>query len=883
MRIKHLLLLTLLVCLNIQAKTKNQQTTWNSPQAGNPIIPGYFADPTVRKFGDTYYIYATTDGNGGGLGPSQVWVSKDFVNWTIMPMNWPTTYHIWAPDVMKGKDGKFYMYYCEPCKVYTGVSETPRGPWKNYLGNDTTVLVPDRFVKNVITLDGQSFVDDDGSTYLYWGTWGIYKDFGCGVGKLTSDLKGFSEKKIIPNTQATDFFEAPFMIKKDGIYYFTYSSGHCEDHTYRVQYATSKTGPMGPFVYAKNNPILATNADSTIHGPGHHSILQEGDNYYIVYHRHNIPCSTRGMHRQIAVDKLIFTKDGQIEKVAAGHNGIGYLQPSTNPFPNVALGKKVKASSYYGESFKPEYALDDNNATLWRPRTSGKEWIEVDLGKEYDICRIWTQFEYPTSYYQYMIETSVDGKQWIVFADKHNNKLAGSPMTDFGKARARYVKLTVTGSEKTGMIGAIWNIKVFEGSKIDPPQKLVQITPSSFVKKVCDKTNKEYNCWENNNGMLAGSFIENGDITLIEKGGRGAIHIPANSRLESTFTMPQSFYMSQPYTISYRVYGTMKEALKQIVCWDSKQPKSLASVNNKDSKASAWHYVSLTSDGKKESVYMDSVLVSSCKATKTSKKCQKLVIEGGENGVIISDLRIYNWQLALPEIMFDASLQDEAPVKTVSINKEMLVDINADNYMSGVSLRQIENGQGIKGGFRSLASPVSVERKNNRLAFAFNGTQEFQSSFQVPESFSDNTPYSITAWVLNPEVEVNECIIDLIPAQGELEKIAFGWGTEPRNGVICHNGWFEDSGNPELKGMGEWKHIAITYDGYMEKIFIDGKLAKQKDIVLRLPRSPYVTLGRTAEHEWPFAGWLHSLKVYNYTLNEADITTEFASDKPKVD
>jgi Glycosyl hydrolases family 43. len=59
-------------------------------------------------------------------------------------------------------------------------------------------------------------------------------------------LKGFSEKKIIPNTQATDFFEAPFMIKKDGVYYFTYSSGHCEDHTYRVQYATSKTGPMGP-------------------------------------------------------------------------------------------------------------------------------------------------------------------------------------------------------------------------------------------------------------------------------------------------------------------------------------------------------------------------------------------------------------------------------------------------------------------------------------------------------------------------------------------------------------------------------------------------------------------------------------------------------------
>lgn len=37
-----------------------QHAQWNTPQAGNPVIPGYFADPTVRKFGDTYYLYCTT-------------------------------------------------------------------------------------------------------------------------------------------------------------------------------------------------------------------------------------------------------------------------------------------------------------------------------------------------------------------------------------------------------------------------------------------------------------------------------------------------------------------------------------------------------------------------------------------------------------------------------------------------------------------------------------------------------------------------------------------------------------------------------------------------------------------------------------------------------
>lgn len=62
----------------------------------------------------------------------------------------------------------------------------------------------------------------------------------------------------------------------------------------------------------------------------------------------------------------------------------------------------------------PEYAVDDNNGTLWRPKTMGQEWIEIDLQKVENIRTVWTQFEYGTSYYQYVIETSVDGKKWDV-------------------------------------------------------------------------------------------------------------------------------------------------------------------------------------------------------------------------------------------------------------------------------------------------------------------------------------------------------------------------------------------------------------------------------------------------------------------------------------
>ena len=120
---------------------------------------------------------------------------------------------------------------------------------------------------------------------------------------MTPDLKGFTETRLIPNTEAVDFFEAPFVLKRNGIYYFMYSSGSCHDHTYRVQYATSDH-PLGPYEY--KGCILETNEDGTVHGPGHHSILKEGDDYYIVYHRHDNPHSNRGFHRQLCMDKMEF-------------------------------------------------------------------------------------------------------------------------------------------------------------------------------------------------------------------------------------------------------------------------------------------------------------------------------------------------------------------------------------------------------------------------------------------------------------------------------------------------------------------------------------------------------------------------------------------------
>ena len=769
----------------------------DAPGTGNPVIPGYFADPTIKKFGDTYYMYATTDGSGAGFGPAQVWTSKDFVNWTLMPMNWPDSHWIWAPDVIRHTDGRYYYFYCQPCIIHCGVSETPRGPWKNILGESEAVLVPDRFVTNAITLDGQTFVDDDGSVYLYWGTWGIYKGFGCGAGKMTPDLKGFTETRLIPNTEAVDFFEAPFVLKRNGIYYFMYSSGSCHDHTYRVQYATSDH-PLGPYEY--KGCILETNEDGTVHGPGHHSILKEGDDYYIVYHRHDNPHSNRGFHRQLCMDKMEFEADGSIRKVIPTHEGVGALAPSVVKSENLALGAGVRASSCYDDNFRAEYAVDDNNGTLWRPRGMGQEWLEIDLGSSREIQTVWTQFEYGTQFYQYLIETSVDGKHWSVFADKRNNHLAGSPMVDFGKAEARYVRLTFTGGQKNGFGGAVWNVKVFGGIEEALPQQWLGLTAA-------DWDGRE---WQNNEGRLGGAFVlKEGAARTCRIEGRDALMLEPGTVLEYCHSLLSP---SKEHTLSGLVYRSGK--------WRSYEAEHCLSQG----------MISLRSDNEP---------------------------------LVITNLRYYNWKLEPAERAYDAATDVVRLPAADRRKRGLVVSITADDFAVGDTVPYLTN-RGVKGYFEALKTPVVVKETEGKKAFHFDGSQLFRSSFSLPATLQDNAPYALEAWVLNDSIAENECVADFTTSHDELEKIMLVNGTEPRCGVINHYGWYEDAGYKGMKELtGRWQHIYICFDGRMEQVYINGEQVSGKDIQLLVKPSQFVTLGRNAEGEWPFTGYLHSLKLWD--------------------
>ena len=676
----------------------------NTPGAGNPILPGWFADPTIKKFGDIYYIYATTDNEMLASGAPTVWYSKDFKNWFNYIMEIPSfsaksITNFWAPDIVEGDDGKYYLYFgnCEiGCNIYGYVSDTPVGPWKKLSEQDVPVISNGYPREGYPSLDAQFFKDTDGKIYGYWGTW-VHYNGGYAVGELNKKTMGeMVHSANIPLAQTPAPFEAAYMMKKGSKYILMYSGASCHDETYNVRYSYADS-PYGPFTPGKNNPILSTNEDQTVHGPGHHSVLQDKDDYYIVYHKHDYPMTRGGLARQVCIDKMIFENDSTIQKVVPTSKGISDLVKSTVP-KDIAFGSKTTASSYYhlkstqyDYEYKPSYATDDNNATMWKAaNNTSPEDLTIDLGSVQTIKRVMTQFEFASYYYQYKLEYSVNGKNWLLYADKSKNRTAGSPMIDDNDVTARYIKLTVLATEKTGLYAAVWNIKVYSSlfdlplalknvpSKIPPA---VKSTKKLLVDLDANKiaNNSSINTISNK-GAIGGTFTKSGEITLEKPDGIKAFHFK-NGALTLDKAVPKSLAWNGSYTVATWVKNP--EVAKEgeiLASWCDRNEFNLANSYNALAynssnygaaphldghfdmryntipEANKWHYIVLTFDGVVEKIYVDGVLDNSQNMLLSSAIDKAKIIIGasdiGENfSGFMASLRLYDYALSPEDLL----------------------------------------------------------------------------------------------------------------------------------------------------------------------------------------------------------------------------------------
>ncbi len=312
--ILRVFLITMVFCLSLVTAHAQPSTNFIS----NPIVKGYYADPTIVKHGDTYFIYATIDPWGGE--ELAVLETKDFKRFIQRHISWPTKKActssssngsmVWAPSVIQGKDGKFYMYVSVGSEVWAGVSDTPLGPWEN-LKADNSPLIKKADFPLVHNIDADVFIDDDGAAYLYWGSGFNWVNGHCMAVKLKKDMVSFDGVPM--EVTPPNYFEAPHMIKRKGKYYLMFSEGKAIDATYKIGYATGDT-PFGPFTAGVNDPILSTTADSTTYGPGHHTVFTEKGQDYILYHR-IFPQKEAYVLRQLCIDYLKFDEAGNISKV----------------------------------------------------------------------------------------------------------------------------------------------------------------------------------------------------------------------------------------------------------------------------------------------------------------------------------------------------------------------------------------------------------------------------------------------------------------------------------------------------------------------------------------------------------------------------------------
>ncbi|RZL41236.1 MAG: arabinan endo-1,5-alpha-L-arabinosidase [Pedobacter sp.] len=294
--------------------------------SGNPIFPGWYADPEAQIFGKTYWVYPTYSAKYKEQVFMYAFSSKDLITWKkhdriidTASIKWANK-AMWAPSITE-KDGKYYLFFGandiqsdnEVGGIGVAVSDKPQGPFKDHLGKPLI----DKFYNKAQPIDQFVFKDKDGQYYLIYGGWSH-----CNIAKLNNDFTGFvpfedgsTFKEITPE----GYVEGSFMFMKGGKYYFMWSEGGWTGPNYSVAYAIADS-PLGPFKrigkILKQDPAVAT-------GAGHHSVIHDKkkDLWYIVYHRRPLG-EKDGNHRVTCIDMMTFDKDGLINPVKITNEGV---------------------------------------------------------------------------------------------------------------------------------------------------------------------------------------------------------------------------------------------------------------------------------------------------------------------------------------------------------------------------------------------------------------------------------------------------------------------------------------------------------------------------------------------------------------------------------
>ncbi len=234
----------------------------NSMTNTNPILPGFYPDPSVCRVDNDYYLVTSTFAYYPGV---PIFHSQDLVHWNqigniltrkeqLPLVNAETSEGIFAPT-LRYHDGTFYM-------ITTNV--TPTNTLNNFIVTATDPAGPwsDPYPLDSAGIDPSLFFDDDGTCY-YCGTqerregaryFGDNEIYIQELDLKTMKLVGESYPAWHGALRGVEWPEGPHIYKKDGWYYLLISEAGTA-HNHAVSIARSKS-LKEPFEGYRANPIL---------------------------------------------------------------------------------------------------------------------------------------------------------------------------------------------------------------------------------------------------------------------------------------------------------------------------------------------------------------------------------------------------------------------------------------------------------------------------------------------------------------------------------------------------------------------------------------------------------------------------------------------------
>ena len=349
-------------------------------QVFNPYTPinEYVPDAEPHVFCDRVYIYGSHDKEAGEffcmldyvtysapVDNLKDWRYEGVIYRACQDLLYKDFRFMYAPDVVKGNDGKYYLYYSladtHACSdiMSVAVADSPVGPFE-YLG---FVRNPDGTpLKDYIIFD-PGLINDDGHIYLYYGVWYDFDENpkyskeesmqkqmqmyrktreeientpdgvqGPVCVELEDDMMTIKAKprRIFPAIykgtafEKHAFFEASSMRKIGKKYYFIYSSFYTQDLSYAVSDYPDRDFEFGGVLVSNGdlgyNGITEENKLARV-GNTHGSIENINGEWYVFYHR-----QTRKdeYSRQACAEKIQILENGfipQVEMTSCGLNG----------------------------------------------------------------------------------------------------------------------------------------------------------------------------------------------------------------------------------------------------------------------------------------------------------------------------------------------------------------------------------------------------------------------------------------------------------------------------------------------------------------------------------------------------------------------------------